>query len=86
MICGLLRLLFLLEILWSNIMIEWNGSCQRCHKKTLSHTMSWFNESLICGDCSNKETEHPRYNEAREAETKAVRSGNFNFKGIGYFG
>jgi len=47
--------------------------------------MSWFDVSLICGDCSDKEIEHPRYNEAREAEAEVVRSGNFKFKGIGYY-
>jgi len=62
---------------------EWGGHCQRCFKKTLSHTMSWFNTNLICNSCSNKEADHPRYKEAREAEEKAVRSGNYNFKGIG---
>jgi hypothetical protein len=46
--------------------------------------MSWFNESLICDECSDKESDHPRYVEAKEEELKAVKSGNFNFKGIGY--
>ena len=64
---------------------EWNGHCQRCFKKTLSHTMSWFDTSLICNNCSDKEADHSRYKEAREAEERAVRSGNYNFKGIGYF-
>jgi hypothetical protein len=47
--------------------------------------MSWFDERLICTDCSERETEHPRYDEAREAELNAVRSGDFNFKGIGHY-
>jgi hypothetical protein len=47
--------------------------------------MSWFDERLICMDCSEKETEHPRYNDARDAELNAVRSGDFKFKGIGYY-
>jgi len=64
---------------------QWDGHCQRCYKETLSHTMSWFNTSLICNNCSNKEVENPRYKEAREVEERAVRSGNYNFKGIGYF-
>ena len=65
-------------------MIEWRGHCHRCYTKTGSYIMSWFDESLICGDCSDKEKDHPRYAEAREEELRAVKSGNFNFKGIGY--
>lgn len=65
-------------------MTEWRGNCQRCYKESSSYTMSWFNESLICDECSDKESDHPRYVEAKEEELKAVKSGNFNFKGIGY--
>jgi len=66
-------------------MTEWKGSCQCCGVKTSMYSMSWFDERLICTDCSERETEHPRYDEAKEAELNAVRSGNFNFKGIGYY-
>jgi hypothetical protein len=47
--------------------------------------MSWLDTSLICNDCSDKEVGNPRYKEAREAEERAVHSGSYNFKGIGYF-
>jgi hypothetical protein len=66
-------------------MQDWSGHCQRCGIKTSVHIMSWFNTSLICFSCSDKEAAHPSYNKAREAELKAVRSGDFNFEGIGYF-
>ena len=65
-------------------MKTWNGKCQRCFNKSTGHTMSWFDETLICFKCSDKEALHPEYNEARKAELSAVQDGNFNFKGIGY--
>jgi hypothetical protein len=42
-----------------------------------------FNTDVICLECKDKETKHPRYKEAQEAERKAVLNGNFNFPGIG---
>jgi len=63
--------------------INWNGFCQRCLEKTASYSMSWFNEQLICLNCSKREAERSDYSEARKAETKAVRSGSFNYPGIG---
>ena len=57
--------------------------CQRCKKETLIHTMSMFNTQEICLECEEREKDSPRYQEAREAELKAVQSGNYNFKGIG---
>jgi hypothetical protein len=33
--------------------------------------------------CIDKEQKHPKYAEAREAEYNAVRSGNYNYRGIG---
>lgn len=61
----------------------WTGRCQRCRAQTLSHTMSRFNDDLICCDCEEKEKSHPRYKEACRAEEEAVRAGNRNFIGIG---
>ena len=57
--------------------------CQRCGKVTNVTTMSWFNTQSICMDCSSKEADDPRCKEAKRAEVNAVRSGNYNFKGIG---
>lgn len=58
--------------------------CDRC-KGSLDggRTMSMFNEDCICMECQRKETEHPDYAKARDAEHEAVKSGNRNFKGIG---
>ena len=45
--------------------------------------MSYFNTQMICETCETKEIAHPKYKEAREAENKAVRYGDYNFAGIG---
>ena len=61
----------------------WKGCCHRCGEKASSHTMSMFNTALICMDCKDKETGRPDYKQAVEADEAAIKSGNFNFKGIG---
>jgi len=45
--------------------------------------MSKFNTQVICFDCKDRERKHPNYGEADRAEVEAVRSGNYNFPGIG---
>jgi hypothetical protein len=45
--------------------------------------MSKFNLDIICMDCKQKERNHPDYDRADKAECDAVRSGNYNFPGIG---
>lgn len=67
-----------------NQLRDWNGNCQRCYKPSDVHTMSMFDVTLICMDCVDAEQNHPRYKEARDAETKALKRGELNFKGIGY--
>ena len=57
--------------------------CDRCGKDTLSSTCSTFNTEQICMACEKLETQHPDYERARAAEADAVRSGNYNFPGIG---
>lgn len=57
--------------------------CDRCHKETLATIMSKFNTEIICMDCKDKERAHPAYAAADEAEVKSVRSGNYNFPGVG---
>ena len=42
-----------------------------------------FNTDTICMKCAAEEKERPGYQEARDAEMQAVRSGDRNFKGIG---
>lgn len=57
--------------------------CDRCGNETLATTGSYFNTEIICMNCSNIEREHPKFDEARRVETKAVQDGNFKFPGIG---
>lgn len=45
--------------------------------------MSRFNTEECCMKCIAKEKEHPKYAEAFATEEAAVRSGNYNFPGIG---
>jgi len=57
--------------------------CDRCQCHTNITTGSWFNQEMICRDCDQKEREHPRFEEAKLAESLAVQLGNLNFRGIG---
>lgn len=59
------------------------GKCDRCFKSNSSTIMSMFNTDIICNDCKDKETKHPKYAEARDIEAAMVRNGNFGFRGIG---
>jgi hypothetical protein len=45
--------------------------------------MSMFNTQEICMACSDAERQDPRYQEARAADEQAIRTGNYNFPGIG---
>lgn len=58
-------------------------TCDRCGAELKVRTMSMFNEDVICLECKEKETKHPDYEKARDAEMAEVRKGNYNFKGIG---
>ncbi len=57
--------------------------CDRCHKETTIHSMSFFNTDMICPDCEEKERQHPQYAEAKRIETEHCQRGDYNFKGIG---
>jgi len=57
--------------------------CDRCGGELKVRIMSMFNEDVICMECKEKETQHPDYKKARDAEMEEVRKGNYNFKGIG---
>lgn len=59
------------------------ATCERCYKKTLATTMSYFNTQMICLDCEKLEREHKEFKRAQEAEEAQVRVGNFNYGGIG---
>lgn len=64
-------------------MEEYPGNCQRCGGKASSIKMSYFNTQMLCPQCSRDERKHPDFEKARDAETAAVRAGNYNFPGIG---
>ena len=58
--------------------------CERCGKENTTTIMSMFNTDVICMDCKKEERNHPRYDEAVRADHEAIKSGNYNFEGIGY--
>lgn len=58
-------------------------SCDRCDSKLVSSSMSFFNTDTLCPDCKADERLAPGYQAAKEAELAAVKSGNYNFKGVG---
>jgi uncharacterized membrane protein len=45
--------------------------------------MSMFNEDVICMECKEKETKHPNYKKAMDADMEEIKKGNYNFQGIG---
>lgn len=57
--------------------------CPRCRRETNASTMSRFNTEMICLDCDERETNHPLYKQAAEAELAAVHAGNYNYAGVG---
>jgi hypothetical protein len=62
--------------------------CERCHQSLegRGYMMSRFNTQALCLDCIEEERQHPDYQKAVDAELAALRSGDRNFKGIGYPG
>ena len=58
-------------------------NCDRCGKKLSVRIMSMFNTDCICMECKEKERQRQDYKEASLAELEAVKSGNYNFAGIG---
>jgi len=65
------------------IMRDWDGSCQRCYKEASAHTMSMYSTRLICLDCEAEERKRDDYAAARAADVAAIKSGNYNFNGVG---
>jgi hypothetical protein len=57
--------------------------CERCNTETNIVKCSFFNTQTCCLKCIETESRHPKYMEAKEAELAAVKSGDFNFEGIG---
>ena len=58
-------------------------TCERCGREAGWSTGSYFNTQMICGECDRKERAHPDFPRAVAREEEAVRSGYFNFPGIG---
>jgi len=48
-----------------------------------SFSVSRFNLDEICPECQAREKEHPKYREAHDTDLAAVKSGDYNFPGIG---
>jgi len=57
--------------------------CQRCGAKAYTSICSMFNTEQLCLECSQREQAHPDYEKAAEAESQAVRRGDYNYPGIG---
>lgn len=57
--------------------------CDRCGKILTTRIMSMFNKDVICMACKEAERRNPRYNEACQAEHRALMAGNRDFEGIG---
>jgi len=57
--------------------------CQRCNCDSKTTIVSMFNTQIICLNCKQKESDHPDYKKACDAELNEVKKGNRNFEGIG---
>ena len=60
--------------------------CDRCKENTRTTSMSWFNTQDLCEKCQEQEENHPDYARAKSEEEKAVKSGNYNYPGVGWPG
>lgn len=59
--------------------------CDRCKGDLRNgRIMSMINKDCICFECSIKETQSERYEEAVAAEQGEICSGNWNYDGIGF--
>lgn len=57
-------------------------NCDRCGSKLSFRTLSVMNTDIICMECKDKETHHPRYKEAADKEREEVLKGNRNYQGL----
>lgn len=60
--------------------------CDRCGSKLTARIMSRFSTDCLCMACEAEERKHPDYAKAAEAELDAIRSGDYNYPGIGWRG
>jgi hypothetical protein len=58
-------------------------NCDRCGKETSVHIMSIFNTEENCMDCKAAEEMRPDYKDAVATDNAAIRSGDYNFPGMG---
>jgi len=59
-------------------------TCDRCGGSLKSgRIMSMYNTDCICMACKEKETKWNDYDSAVKADHKQIKSGNYNFEGIG---
>lgn len=59
------------------------NKCERCECQTKVTIVSMFNTQVICTSCKKRESKHPDYKKACDAELAEVKKGNRNFEGIG---
>ena len=59
--------------------------CDRCKQPPINSTTikSMFNQDVLCMGCKDTEKKHPKYKDAHDADNAAIKSGDYNFKGIG---
>jgi hypothetical protein len=57
--------------------------CDRCHSPIKVSIMSKLNTDILCMACKKDERALPTYQAGADAETKAVRCGDYNFPGVG---
>lgn len=58
-------------------------NCDRCGEPTTAFTMSYFNTETICLECKALEEAHPKYEQAKNVEMRAVKAGIYDFPGVG---
>ncbi len=64
-------------------MSDQDGKCPRCGCPANPSIMSYFNTDTLCIPCHERERTHPDFKMAQDTEQAAVRSGDFNFPGVG---
>lgn len=58
-------------------------NCDRCGGGLdKGRILSMMNRDCLCLTCKDKETTHPDYQKARQAEHDELRRGNVNYKGL----
>lgn len=63
--------------------LEPDVGCARCGEPTRVSTGSYFTSDVVCLDCRALEELHPAHEAAKLRELEAVKSGDYNFVGIG---